>query len=196
VARVLPLPVGRLRAVASRPVRNNPDLYYRTNLLLAPVTPRASTCAGPPSWGNADPGTVPAPASGWCQETRDEYDRQVGQPRGHLIGVERVVPACLVFVEGPDPAARSAAATWASSRPLSRGVARSRWPGCSGTADGCAAPQSQRPSPEIFCLRALHRKFWLSTGRAVGLAGSPGRSMHRGAATCCHLSTASPVLRT
>ncbi len=33
---VLPLPVRRLRAAASRPVRNNPDLYYRTNLLLAP----------------------------------------------------------------------------------------------------------------------------------------------------------------
>ena len=33
---VLPLPVRRLRAVASRPVRNNPNLYYRTNLLLAP----------------------------------------------------------------------------------------------------------------------------------------------------------------
>ena len=36
---VLPLPVRRLRAVASRPVRNNPDLYYRTNQLLAPATP-------------------------------------------------------------------------------------------------------------------------------------------------------------
>ena len=36
---VLPLPVRRLRAVASRPAWNNPDLYYRTNLLLAPVTP-------------------------------------------------------------------------------------------------------------------------------------------------------------
>jgi len=42
---------------------------------------------------------------------RDEYDRQVGQSRGHLIGVERVVPVRLVFGEGPDPAARSAAAT-------------------------------------------------------------------------------------
>ncbi len=42
VARFFRSPCARLRAVASRPVRNNPNLCYRTNLLLAPVTPARS----------------------------------------------------------------------------------------------------------------------------------------------------------
>ena len=37
---VLPLPVRRLRASASRPVRDNPDLYYRTTCCLPRQSPR------------------------------------------------------------------------------------------------------------------------------------------------------------
>ncbi len=37
--------------------------------------------------------------------SRDENLRQAGQPRGHLVGVERVIQLGLVLVEGPDPAA-------------------------------------------------------------------------------------------
>src|SRR6266568_1660124 len=43
--------------------------------------------------------------SGDVSGSRSEDLRQVGEILGHLVGVERVVPACLEFVEGPDPAA-------------------------------------------------------------------------------------------
>lgn len=45
------------------------------------------------------------PRPAYVSGSRNENLRDVGQPPGHLIGVERVVPAGLVLVEGPDPAA-------------------------------------------------------------------------------------------
>ena len=138
---VLPLPVRRLRAVASRPVRDNPDLYYRTNLLLAPVTP-APTCAGPPSWGNADPGTVVS----W---------------RGAVLGF---LGRLQISMFGSAPCCRP---TRRRSRPLSprmtngspRGVpahghTRTSWPNCSAVAS--EDPVVPGRGPHAFHRRGGH----------------------------------------